>query len=87
MSRAICREIAGDGLHIASAPRAALGVAISRRTQASMGWRATGKLDIAGRALSAAARKVFSHVVLALMLTGIAYASYIAVTYWTGISV
>ena len=31
--------------------------------------------------------KVFSHVVLALMLTGIAYASYIAVTYWTGISV
>ena len=31
--------------------------------------------------------KVFSHVVLALMLVGIAYASYIAVTYWTGISV
>lgn len=31
--------------------------------------------------------KLFSHVVLALMLAGIAYASYIAVTYWTGISV
>ena len=31
--------------------------------------------------------KVFSHVVLALMLIGIAYAGTIAVTYWTGISV
>lgn len=31
--------------------------------------------------------KVFSHVVLALMLTAMAYASYIAVAYWTGISV
>jgi hypothetical protein len=31
--------------------------------------------------------KVFSHVVLALMLAGIVYAGYIAVTYWTGISV
>jgi len=31
--------------------------------------------------------KVFSFVVLALMLAGIVYASYIAVTYWTGISV
>jgi len=31
--------------------------------------------------------KAFSHVVLALMLIGIVYASYIAVTYWTGISV
>jgi hypothetical protein len=31
--------------------------------------------------------KVFSHVVLALMLVGITYASYIAVTCWTGISV
>ena len=30
---------------------------------------------------------MFSHVVLALMLAGIVYASYIAVTYWTGISV
>jgi hypothetical protein len=29
----------------------------------------------------------FSHVVLALMLAGIVYAAYIAVTYWTGISV
>ena len=31
--------------------------------------------------------KGFSFVVLALMLAGIAYASYIAVTYWAGISV
>lgn len=31
--------------------------------------------------------KVFSHVVLALMLAGIVYACYIGVTYWTGISV
>ncbi len=31
--------------------------------------------------------KVFSHIVLALMLTGILYASTIAITYWTGISV
>ncbi len=31
--------------------------------------------------------RIFSHVVLALMLTGIAYACVIAVTYWTGISV
>lgn len=31
--------------------------------------------------------KVFSHVVLALMLAGIAYAGTIAVIYWTGISV
>lgn len=31
--------------------------------------------------------RLFSHVVLALMLAGIVYASYIAVTYWTGISV
>lgn len=31
--------------------------------------------------------KVFSYIVLALMLAGIAYASAIAVIYWTGISV
>ncbi len=31
--------------------------------------------------------KVFSHVVLGLMLTGIAYAGAISVIYWTGISV
>jgi len=31
--------------------------------------------------------KVFSYVVLALMVVGIAYAAYISVTYWTGISV
>jgi hypothetical protein len=31
--------------------------------------------------------KVFSHVVLGLMLAGIAYASTISVIYWTGISV
>ena len=31
--------------------------------------------------------KIFSHVVLALMAAGIVYASVIAVTYWTGISV
>jgi hypothetical protein len=31
--------------------------------------------------------RIFSHVVLGLMLAGIAYAVYIAVTYWTGISV
>lgn len=31
--------------------------------------------------------KVFSHVVLGLMLAGIAYASAISVIYWTGISV
>lgn len=31
--------------------------------------------------------RIFSHVVLGLMATGIAYAAWIAVTYWTGISV
>ena len=31
--------------------------------------------------------RIFSHVVLGLMSAGIAYAAYIAVTYWTGISV
>ena len=31
--------------------------------------------------------RIFSHVVLALMSAGIVYAAYIAVTYWTGISV
>lgn len=31
--------------------------------------------------------KIFSHVVLAMMLAGIVYAGIIAVTYWTGISV
>ena len=31
--------------------------------------------------------RIFSHVVLGLMLVSIAYAAYIAVTYWTGISV
>lgn len=31
--------------------------------------------------------RIFSHVVLGLMLGGIVYAAYIAVTYWTGISV
>lgn len=29
----------------------------------------------------------FSHVVLGLMVAGIVYAAYIAITYWTGISV
>ena len=33
------------------------------------------------------ALKAFSYVVLLLMAVGIAYASYIAVSYWTGISV
>jgi hypothetical protein len=31
--------------------------------------------------------RVFSHVVLGLMLAGIAYAAAISVIYWTGISV
>ncbi|MDR7150116.1 hypothetical protein J2W49_002074 [Hydrogenophaga palleronii] len=31
--------------------------------------------------------RIFSSVVLGLMGAGIAYAAYIAVTYWTGISV
>ena len=31
--------------------------------------------------------RVFSHVVLGLMAAGIVYAAFIAVTYWTGISV
>lgn len=31
--------------------------------------------------------RIFSHVVLVLMSAGIVYAAYIAVTYWTGISV
>jgi hypothetical protein len=31
--------------------------------------------------------RVFSHVVLGLMSAGIVYAAYIAITYWTGISV
>lgn len=31
--------------------------------------------------------KAFSHVVLAMLLAGIAYASTIAIIYWTGISV
>ena len=31
--------------------------------------------------------KIFSHVVLSLMLGGIAYAGIVAITYWTGISV
>lgn len=31
--------------------------------------------------------RIFSHVVLGLMVTGIVYAAWIAVTYWTGISV
>lgn len=31
--------------------------------------------------------KVFSHVVIGLMLAGIVYASAISVIYWTGISV
>jgi hypothetical protein len=34
-----------------------------------------------------AALKWFSHVVLALMLSGIVYASYIGLSYWTGIGV
>ena len=34
-----------------------------------------------------AALKAFSFVVLALMATGIVYAGYISVTYWTGIGV
>ena len=31
--------------------------------------------------------RIFSQVVLGLMVAGIIYAAYIAVTYWTGISV
>ncbi len=31
--------------------------------------------------------RIFSHVVLAMMLAGIAYAGTIAIVYWTGISV
>lgn len=31
--------------------------------------------------------RIFSHVVLGMMATGIAYAAYIAIAYWTGISV
>jgi hypothetical protein len=31
--------------------------------------------------------RIFSHVVLGLMVGGIVYAATIAVTYWTGISV
>ena len=31
--------------------------------------------------------RIFSHVVLGMMAAGIAYAAYIAVNYWTGISV
>ena len=31
--------------------------------------------------------RLFSYVVLGLMLVGIVYAAYIAITYWTGISV
>lgn len=31
--------------------------------------------------------RIFSHVVLGLMSAGIVYAAYIAITYWTGISV
>ena len=31
--------------------------------------------------------RIFSHVVLGMMVGGILYAAYIAVTYWTGISV
>ena len=31
--------------------------------------------------------RIFSNVVLAMMAAGIAYAAYIAITYWTGISV
>ncbi len=31
--------------------------------------------------------RIFSHVVLGLMSGAVVYAAYIAVTYWTGISV
>ena len=31
--------------------------------------------------------RIFSHVVLGLIFAGIVYAAYIAITYWTGISV
>lgn len=31
--------------------------------------------------------KIFSHVVLLLMLAAIVYAAYISITYWSGISV
>ena len=31
--------------------------------------------------------RIFSNVVLAMMASGIAYAAYIAINYWTGISV
>ena len=34
-----------------------------------------------------AALKAFSYVVLVLMVAGIVYATYIAIKYWTGISV
>lgn len=33
------------------------------------------------------ALKAFSYVVLVLMVAGIVYATYIAIKYWTGISV
>jgi hypothetical protein len=47
----------------------------------------SGRSDDASPMTTYQGFKVFSHVVLAMMLAGIAYASYIAVTYWTGISV
>ncbi len=31
--------------------------------------------------------KIFSHVVLLLMLAAIVYAAYISITYWSGINV
>ena len=31
--------------------------------------------------------RIFSHVVLGLMSAGVVYAAWIAITYWTGISV
>jgi hypothetical protein len=39
------------------------------------------------RAIVYGSLRAFSYLVLGLMAVGIAYASYIAVTYWTGISV
>lgn len=46
-----------------------------------------GQIDEASSVTAYRGVKVFSYVVLALMLAAIAYASTIAVIYWTGISV
>ena len=53
----MAQDLSGDGLHMASRPWVRIGLAIRRRTQASSGWRPKEKLDMAGRARSAAARQ------------------------------